>query len=80
MADKNLKFEQAVEKLEGMIEKIESGELSLDDSIKSFEEGMKLVQFCEEKLNEAQGRLEKLVKNEKGELKPKAFTIDDDEF
>ncbi|MBX7147803.1 exodeoxyribonuclease VII small subunit [bacterium] len=61
---KNLSFESAMEKLSGMIEKLEGGELKLDDMLKNFEEGMSLVKFCESKLEEAKGKLEKIVKKE----------------
>lgn len=63
---KNLKFEEALEKLEGMIEKLEEGKISLDESIALFEEGTGLAQFCEQKLAEAEGRVEMLTK-QKGE-------------
>lgn len=63
---KPLKFEEAISKLEEMTEKLEEGELSLEDSLKTFEEGMALTKFCEEKLNEAQGKIEMLVKDASG--------------
>ena len=50
------KFETSLEKLEKIVERLESGKLSLEDSIKSFEEGMKLARSCEESLNEAEKR------------------------
>lgn len=60
---KNLKFEQAMNQLEKMVEKLEMGDLSLEDSLKVFEEGMELTQFCEQKLNEAEGKVEMLMKD-----------------
>jgi exodeoxyribonuclease VII small subunit len=60
---KNLKFEQALLKLEGMIQKLEEGELALDESLAVFEEGMELVGFCEQKLAEAEGKIEMITKN-----------------
>lgn len=62
---KNLKFEQAMNQLEKMVEKLEMGDLSLEDSLKVFEEGMELTQFCEQKLNEAEGKVEMLMKDKK---------------
>lgn len=59
---KNLKFEQALERLEKMIEKLEEGDLPLEESLKIFEEGMELTRFCEEKLTEAEGKIEILTK------------------
>lgn len=61
---KNLKFEQALSKLEAMIQKLEDGNLPLDESLKVFEEGMVLVQFCEQKLSEAEGTIEMIMKKD----------------
>ncbi len=54
-------FETALKKLEDLVEKLETPELSLDQSLKYFEEGVKQVRLCEQKLGEAEGKLEKLV-------------------
>ncbi len=62
---KNLKFEAAMEKLEKMISRLEEGELPLEDSLKVFEEGMTLVNFCEQKLAEAESKVEILVKEKR---------------
>lgn len=59
-------FEQAMEKLEKIVHELEAGELSLDDMVKKFEEGMKLVDFCTKKLNQVEQKLKKLVKTEDG--------------
>lgn len=59
------KFEVSLEKLEKIVEKLESGELSLEDSLKQFEEGMRLSKFCEERLNEAKKKIEILMKDGK---------------
>ena len=60
------KFEQAMSRLEEIVEQLEQAELSLDDSIKFFEEGMELSKFCYQKLNEAEQKLKKLVKKDEG--------------
>ena len=67
-----ISFEDAFEKLEAIVEKLERGESMLDDSIKSLEEGMELVRICTERLNQAETRLQKLIKKEDGtfDLKP----------
>ena len=59
-------FEQAMEKLEKIVAELEAGELSLDEMVKKFEQGMKLVDFCSEKLNQVEQKLKKLVKTEDG--------------
>ena len=69
----NLKFEQALKRLEEIVEEMEAGEVSLDDLLKKYEEGMKLAQFCQAKLNEAQQKIEVLTKSKSGEVKLRAF-------
>ena len=60
------KFEQAVNRLEEIVTQLEEEELTLDDSLKIFEEGMELSKFCYEKLNQAEQKLKKLVKKDNG--------------
>lgn len=62
---KNLKFEQALKRLEEMVQKLEEGDLPLDESLKVFEEGIELSRFCEQKLNQAEGRVEMILKDNK---------------
>ncbi len=65
------KFEDALGKLEEIVKKMEGGDLSLDESLKAFEEGIRLSRFCAEKLDEAERRVEVLLKTEGGfEAKP----------
>ncbi len=71
-------FEDAMKKLESIVEKLENGELSLARSLESFEEGMKLAKTCEHQLNEASGRVEKIMKDFAG--KEKIVLIDDKEL
>lgn len=61
------KFEEALEKLEEIVKRMEGGELSLEESLKAFEEGIKLSRLCARKLDEADRRVELLLK-EGGEL------------
>ena len=63
-----LKFEQALKRLEKIVEELEKGDLSLDESLKRYEEGNKLSRFCTQKLEETERKVELLTKNEKGEL------------
>ncbi len=58
------KFEDALEKLEGIVRKMESGDLPLEESLKSFEEGMKLIRFCTIRLDEAQRRILQIMGKE----------------
>ena len=63
MVEKKESFEKSLERLEVLVEQMESGELSLEDMIKHFEEGTKLVDSCSKRLNEVEQKIEKLVKN-----------------
>lgn len=71
------KFESALKKLEEVVRRLESGDLSLDDSLKAFEEGMKQVGFCSKKLNEAEKRVELLLKNKDGSFSREPFRLDE---
>lgn len=62
---KNLKFEEALKRLEEMVQKLEEGNLPLDESLQVFEEGIELSRFCEQKLNQAEGRVEMILKDNK---------------
>jgi exodeoxyribonuclease VII small subunit len=65
------KFEEALKKLEDIVREMESGDLTLEESLKSFEEGIRLSRFCAKKLDEAERRIEVLLKNEEGaDIKP----------
>ena len=68
MAKKDKKFEEALEELEKVVERLESGELSLEDSLAAFEEGVKLVRLCNQKLIEVEKKIELLVKDKEGKL------------
>lgn len=58
---KDMKFEDAVRSLEKIINELESGELDLDKSISEYSEAVKLIEFCEKKLNSATKTVNKLV-------------------
>lgn len=66
MTSKEMKFETALDKLESIVKKLEEGDLSLDDSLKMFEEGVKLARVCSTRLEAAERRIEVLMKDEKG--------------
>lgn len=62
---KEEKFEVTLEKLQGLVRDLESGECSLEDSLKKFEEGVALARSCQERLNSAEKKIEILLKVEK---------------
>ncbi len=64
----NPSFEAALGRLEQVVQRLEKGELPLEESLQLYEEGIRLSRFCHAKLEEAQGKIELLVKDAKGEL------------
>lgn len=69
-------FEASLEELEKIVERMESGEQSLEDSLKDFERGVSLTKACQTMLKNAEQKVEKLV-TEHGELKTEPLTDDD---
>jgi len=65
---KDVKFEVALKKVEDIVAKLEGGDLDLDKSIELFEEGVTLSKVLQKKLDEAEKKIEKLVRNRGGEL------------
>lgn len=72
----NLTFEDAVEQLENIIKKLEDGNLSLDESLDYFQKGIELYKYCNNLINQAEGKIKAVFKNEEGELEEKDFIID----
>ena len=66
MSEKTVDFEKSLERLETIVDEMEGGELSLEQMIKHFEEGSKLVTLCSKKLTEVEQKIEKLVKKDDG--------------
>jgi len=69
----NLPFEEAIKKLETIVETMESGNLPLESLVARYEEGVKLAKVCQHKLAEAEVKIQQLEKTAAGELKLKAF-------
>ncbi len=63
-----ISFEVAFARLEEILERMNSGAVSLDESLKLYEEADQLIAICSKRLNEAERRIEILVKNRNGEL------------
>lgn len=70
------KFEDALEKLEDIVRKMEAGDIPLNEALKSFEEGIKLIRFCSAKLEETERRVEMLLGKEDS-LQVKRFPGED---
>lgn len=67
------KFEDALNKLEKIVSNLEEGDIPLEESLKLYEEGIRLSRFCNQKLDEAEKRVEILMKGKEGTLKPEPF-------
>jgi exodeoxyribonuclease VII small subunit len=67
------RFEDALNKLEKIVSKLEEGEIPLEESLKLFEEGIRLSRFCNQKLDEAEKKVEILLKSKEGDLRPHPF-------
>ncbi len=74
-AGENLSFEEALKRLEEIVEKLEAGNSSLEESIKLYEEGMILGKSCTTQLNEAKLKLKKIQKDTSGALEEKDIEI-----
>ena len=72
-----MSFEQAMKRLEELVESLESGNLELEEALKLFEEGIALSRYCQKLLQEAEGRIQRLIENENGELVLKEFTLEE---
>lgn len=68
-----IRFEDALKRLEDIVDTLEKGELSLEKSLKIFEEGVKLSRLCNKLLDKAEKKVEILMRDEKGELEAKPF-------
>ena len=75
---KDIKFEDAVQRLEQIVDQLEAGDLPLEQSLKVFEEGVALARRCAKYLEEAEKRIELLTKDEAGLLKIELFEWDKD--
>ncbi len=71
--DNQSTFENSMLDLDRIIKQMESGQLTLDQSLESFEKGIGLIRDCEKKLGDAKGRIEKLVQSVGGSVELSAF-------
>jgi exodeoxyribonuclease VII small subunit len=71
-------FEDALKKLEGVVEAMESGDLPLETLLARYEEGARLMKICQEKLAEAELKIQQLEKNAAGEMKLKPLDLSEE--
>ena len=74
-----VRFEQAMARLEAIVGELEKGDLPLDESLKIFEEGIRLSKNCLKVLEEAEHKVEVLVQDKNGKKQLRAFSLDDDD-
>ena len=72
-----IKFEKAMEKLEEIVEALEAGDLSLEDALKRYEEGVKLSVICQKRLSQAEKKVEMLVRSQDGKFSKEPFDYDE---
>ncbi len=72
-----ISFEEAMKRLEKIVETLGEGNLPLEDSLKMFEEGVELCKICNEKLDEAEYKVEKLMEKEGGEISVEGFEVEE---
>jgi exodeoxyribonuclease VII small subunit len=77
MAEK--KFETVLARLEEIVQELEQGDLPLEQSLKLFEEGIKLSRICNTRLEEAERKVEILLKDKEGSLKAQPFAEQEEE-
>jgi exodeoxyribonuclease VII small subunit len=65
---KELSFEESVKRLEEILEKMNSGKITLDESLQLFEEADKLITTCNKRLHDAEQKIEVLIKNRQGDI------------
>ena len=70
-------FENAMQKLEEIVQELESGDLPLEKALKKFEEGIRLSNFCAAKLDETEKQITVLLQDQAGNVKTEPFTGED---
>jgi len=68
MSDTEKSFEEALSDLEKIVEELENGELTLEQSLERFQKGIELSKYCNKRLDEVERKISILIENEEGEL------------
>jgi exodeoxyribonuclease VII small subunit len=79
VAKKKEKFEEALQKLEAIVTQMEEADLPLEETLKAFEEGVRLARYCASKLDEAERKVEKLMRDQAGKLQATSFSEEEDD-
>ena len=78
MKIEDLSFEEALSKLEEVVKELEKEDITLEDSMERFEQGIKLSSHCLQKLNEAEEKIEELTRSEDGKLVTRELEVETD--
>lgn len=78
-ADGPARFEEALQKLEAAVDRLESGELGMDDALEKYEEGITQLRHCQQILKRAEQRVEELLRDAGGELSTSPLPVDADD-
>lgn len=73
-------FENAVKRLESIVHDLEGGDLTLDEALKKFQEGVKLSKFCSNKLDETEKKVSILLKDDEGNVRAEPFVLEKNEM
>lgn len=76
---KNISYEAAMEQLEDKVRMLESGSMSLDESIDAFEKAVSLVKICNKKLDEAERKVRILIEGNDGAITDQSFEVNSNE-
>lgn len=74
---REVEFEAALKKLESIVEKLENGDLSLEEALKQYEEGVRMADLCSKRLTEAEKKVEVLMKTGAGKFKTVPFEAEE---
>lgn len=70
-------FESAMKRLEAIVHEMEGGDLTLDEALKKFQEGVKLSRYCSDRLDETEKMVSMLLKDDQGKVNKEPFLPDD---
>lgn len=73
-------FEEAMKKLEGIVEKLEKGNIPLEEALKEFDQGVQLVRYLNKKLDDAERKIELLMKDKNGRITKKSLRFEEGEL
>ncbi|MFA6308500.1 MAG: exodeoxyribonuclease VII small subunit [Clostridia bacterium] len=79
MEEKKKSFESALTDLEKIVQNLENGDLTLDESIAAFQKGIELSRYCSKELNSAEKKISVLLEDEKGNIEKKNFSDKEEE-